>query len=490
MTEPYESCLVAWFRVHGVVLNDPGRLVSVHCAHTALTSGWAGLMLLFEAIVTDDSDFMFSPFWRQGLFVWPFCTRLGLTSEPAAVSSVAAHGALAGLMLLSAAWHWAFWDLDAFTLGTALALDLFRVFGIHLVLASTACFFFGAGHLTGALGPGFWTTDAFGLVGQARGLKPSFSIAALSGYSFGALAAHHLGAGCLGCLAGLWHIGARPSPALAALFSACSIESPLASSLPAVLTAASVVAASAWYGASSTAADLFGPARFAWDSAVFCQELLSRSSRRAPWRSTQDQLLLADYAGSNPAKGGLFRSGPIFRGDGIAQAWLGHVDFASSTDALRNEVLLVRRIPAFFETFPVVLVDEAGEVRADIAFRRADARFSVESRGIRASLGGGILGAQSFRAPSVVKSLARKAQLGEIFTFASLGASSPLKIDGVFRTSIRGWFTLAHSLFTFLPLVGHAWHGGRSLFRDAWLGLLRSSSDSAEYGQCEKLGED
>ena len=35
----------------------------------------------------------------------------------------------------------------------------------------------------------------------------------------------------------------------------------------------------------------------------------------------------------------------------------------------------------FFETFPVILVDQAGEVRADIAFRRADARFSIESLG-------------------------------------------------------------------------------------------------------------
>ena len=68
-----------WFRVHGVVLNDPGRLISAHCAHTALTSGWAGLMLLFEAIVPDDSDLIFSPCWRQGLFVWAFCSRLGLS---------------------------------------------------------------------------------------------------------------------------------------------------------------------------------------------------------------------------------------------------------------------------------------------------------------------------------------------------------------------------------------------------------------------------
>ena len=64
--EHFAVCLL-WFRVHGVVLNDPGRLISAHCAHTALTSGWAGLMLLFEAIVPDDSDLIFSPCWRQGL---------------------------------------------------------------------------------------------------------------------------------------------------------------------------------------------------------------------------------------------------------------------------------------------------------------------------------------------------------------------------------------------------------------------------------------
>ena len=52
-------------------------------------------MLLFEAIVTDDSDLIFSPFWRQGLFVWAFCTRLGLVTEPAVADGVAAHGALA-----------------------------------------------------------------------------------------------------------------------------------------------------------------------------------------------------------------------------------------------------------------------------------------------------------------------------------------------------------------------------------------------------------
>jgi Photosystem II protein. len=33
-----------WYRVHTVVLNDPGRLIAVHLMHTALVAGWAGSM--------------------------------------------------------------------------------------------------------------------------------------------------------------------------------------------------------------------------------------------------------------------------------------------------------------------------------------------------------------------------------------------------------------------------------------------------------------
>ena len=74
--------------------------MSVHCAHTGLTSGWAGLMLLFEAIVTDDSDLIFSPFWRQGLFVSAFCTRLALL--PGTLDSGIAFGGAFGPAVLGA----------------------------------------------------------------------------------------------------------------------------------------------------------------------------------------------------------------------------------------------------------------------------------------------------------------------------------------------------------------------------------------------------
>jgi hypothetical protein len=38
-------------------------------------------------------------------------------------------------------------------------------------------------------------------------------------------------------------------------------------------------------------------------------------------------------------------------------------------------------MPTFFETFPVVLVDEEGIVRADVPFRRAESKYSVEQVG-------------------------------------------------------------------------------------------------------------
>merc|ERR1712113_467258 len=99
------------------------------------------------------------------------------------------------------------------------------------------------------------------------------------------------------------------------------------------------------------------------------------------------------------------RSGPMVKGDGILQNWLGHPVFELGTISLS-----VRRMPAFFETFPVVLVDQGGTVRADIPFRRAESRYSVEQVGIIVYLFGGVFNGLEFSSPSVVKSYARKSQ--------------------------------------------------------------------------------
>jgi len=119
-----------WYRVHTVVLNDPGRLIAVHLMHTALVAGWAGSMALYELAVFDPSDPVLNPMWRQGMFVMPFMTRLGITdswggwsitgesvSNPGIWSfeGVAlSHIILSGMCFLAAIWHWVYWDLELF----------------------------------------------------------------------------------------------------------------------------------------------------------------------------------------------------------------------------------------------------------------------------------------------------------------------------------------------------------------------------------------
>ncbi|KAK6770118.1 hypothetical protein RDI58_032638 [Solanum bulbocastanum] len=49
--------------------------------HTALVAGWAGSMALYELAVFDPSDPVLDPMWRQGMFVIPFMTRLGITNS-------------------------------------------------------------------------------------------------------------------------------------------------------------------------------------------------------------------------------------------------------------------------------------------------------------------------------------------------------------------------------------------------------------------------
>jgi len=181
-----------WYRVHTVVLNDPGRLLAVHIMHTALVSGWAGSMALYELAIFDPSDPILNPMWRQGMFVMPFMTRLGVTdswggwsitgesgSNPGLWSfeGVAlTHIVLSGLLFLAAIWHWVYWDLDIFNIQRSdeISLDLPKVFGIHLFLSGLLCLGFGAFHVTGFFGPGIWLSDPYGLTGKVQGVAPSW----------------------------------------------------------------------------------------------------------------------------------------------------------------------------------------------------------------------------------------------------------------------------------------------------------------------------
>ncbi|KAJ4809465.1 Photosystem II CP47 reaction center protein [Rhynchospora pubera] len=168
-------------------------------------------------------------------------------------------------------------------------------------------------------------------------------------------------------------------------------------------------------------------------------------------------------------------------GDGIAVGWLGHPLFRDK----EGRELFVRRMPTFFETFPVVLVDDDGIVRADVPFRRAESKYSVEQVGVTVEFYGGELNGVSYSNPATVKKYARRAQLGEI---SELDRAT-LKSDGVFRSSPRGWFAFGHATFALLSFFGHIWHGARTLFRDVFAGIDPDLDVQVEFGTFQKVGD-
>jgi photosystem II CP47 chlorophyll apoprotein len=171
--------------------------------------------------------------------------------------------------------------------------------------------------------------------------------------------------------------------------------------------------------------------------------------------SIPEKLAFYDYVGNSPAKGGLFRVGPMVNGDGLPTGWLGHISF---TDKDGRE-LQVRRLPNFFENFPVVLQDQDGIVRADIPFRRAEAKYSFEQSGVKATVYGGALNRETYHS------------------------------DGTFRSSPRGWFTFGHATFALLFFFGHIWHGARTLYRDVFAGIDPDLGEQVEFGLFQKLGD-
>ncbi|CAI8610516.1 unnamed protein product [Vicia faba] len=197
-----------------------------------------------------------------------------------------------------------------------------------------------------------------------------------------------------------------------------NIETVLSSSIAAVFFAYFVVAGTMWYGSTTTRIELFGPTRYQWYQGYFQQEIYRRvgdglvknQSLSEAWSKIPEKLAFYYYIGN-----------PIFRDK-------------------EGRELFVRRMPTFFETFPVVLVDGDGIVRAGVPFRRAESKYSVEQVGVIVEFYGGELNRVSYSDPTTVKKYARRAQLGEIFELDR----ATLKSDGVFRCSPRGWVILGY----------------------------------------------
>jgi photosystem II CP47 chlorophyll apoprotein len=420
----------------------------VHNTHTALIAGWSTHMVLYELILVDPSDPVYNPIWRQGNYVIPFISRLGVVQSlfnwSITIQSytyqtyefiLISHLLVSGLVFLAGTWHWAYWDLNLFITYSSLQLDLYHIFSIHLHISSILCFGFGVAHLSGLYGPGMWTSDPLATVGSIRFVKPVYHITALTPFWYGVISSHHITAGFFGTTASFWHVKSKPQLSLYNFNKMNSIEMVLASSIPPVFFTSLITSALMWYGSVTSPLELVGPSRYHWDNGYFCQDIqhhvkqISSIFSNKAWEQVPDKLVLYDYIGSNPSKGGLFRSGPILKADGVVQNWLGHTSFSQGTLSIT-----VRRMPAFFETFPVILIDQGGTVRADIPFRRAESHFNIEQTCILLYFSGGILSATEYSTPSLVKIYARKAQFGSILAFNKNTALC----DGVFRTSPRG----------------------------------------------------
>jgi photosystem II CP47 chlorophyll apoprotein len=247
-TNSINKIRIPWFRVHIVILNDPGRLISVHIMHSGLAAGWSAVIVLYELITFDPTDPTYNPSWRQGCYLIPFISRIGVISSLYSWSLGiklrmnhlwtyetinAAHISLSGLLILAAFWHWAYWDLDVFAAGStgSLVFDLNKILGIHLFLASVLCFGFGYRHLSGFVGPGMWTSDSKGIVGSIRFVKPTLNYLIFCRLIYGHILSHHIIAGLSAMLIALWHISSRPGPLLYKLNKMANLESVLSSSI-------------------------------------------------------------------------------------------------------------------------------------------------------------------------------------------------------------------------------------------------------------------
>uniref|UniRef100_A0A8S0X3X3 Photosystem II CP47 reaction center protein n=1 Tax=Spirodela intermedia TaxID=51605 RepID=A0A8S0X3X3_SPIIN len=368
-----------WYRVHTVVLNDPGRLLSVHIMHTALVAGWAGSMALYELAVL----IPLTPFLIQcgDRYYRGTVTNPGIWSYEGVAG---AHIVFSGLCFLAAIWHWVYWDLEIFCderTGKP-SLDLPKIFGIHLFLSGVACFGFGAFHVTGLYGPGIWVSDPYGLTGKVQPVSPAWGAEGFDPFVPGGIASHHIAAGTLGILAGLFHLSVRPPQRLY-------------KGLP------FVVAGTMWYGSATTPIELFGPTRYQWDQGYFQQEIYRRVSA-----GLAENLSLSEAWAKIPEK----------------------LAFMITLDTLfleiKKDASFLYVVCLLFETFPVVLVDGDGIVRADVPFRRAESKYSVEQVGVTVEFYGGELNGVSYNDPATVKKYARRAQLGKFLNWIGFGCSS------------------------------------------------------------------
>ncbi|KAM0932016.1 putative photosystem antenna protein [Dioscorea sansibarensis] len=192
-------------------------------------------MALYELAVFDPSDPVLDPMWRQGMFVIPFMTRLGITNS------------------------WGGWSISGGSITNP-------VFGVMKVLVWS--WNMGVRSL--------WTNW------KSTIYKSSMGVEGFDPFVPGGIASHHIAAGTLGILAGLFHHSVRPPQRLYKGLRMGNIETVLSSSIAAIFFAAFVVAGTMWYGSATTPIELFGPTRYQWDQGYFQQEIYRRVGAGLP----------------------------------------------------------------------------------------------------------------------------------------------------------------------------------------------------------------
>ena len=168
-------------------------------------------------------------------------------------------------------WHWTYWDLDLFRnrRGDSLTLDLPKIFGIHLVLAGLGCLTFGLFHAS--VYPGIWVSDVYGLGGAPTACSRVWGPEGFDAYSPGGIVSHHIAAGLVGVLGGIFHLVCRPSYGLYTTLRIGNLETVLASSIAAVAWASIVASGCMWYGSASNPIECYGPTRYMWDLGLYLQ---------------------------------------------------------------------------------------------------------------------------------------------------------------------------------------------------------------------------
>ncbi|KAK8671135.1 hypothetical protein V6N13_037740 [Hibiscus sabdariffa] len=87
----------------------------------------------------------------------------------------------------------------------------------------------------GLYGPGIWVSDPYGLTGKVQPVNPAWGVEGFDPFVPGGIASHHIAAGTLGILAGLFHLSVRPPQRLYKGLRMGNIETVLSSSIAAEL---------------------------------------------------------------------------------------------------------------------------------------------------------------------------------------------------------------------------------------------------------------